>query len=69
MVATREIGSSTAVLAKLDTDILKTTNLGDSGYVLYSFNKEGLDVSKIPYAADVKKHSSDDFNYSGPLYF
>ena len=28
----KQIGSSTAVLAKLDKNKLKTTNLGDSGY-------------------------------------
>ena len=28
----KQIGSSTAVLAKLDRNTLKTTNLGDSGY-------------------------------------
>jgi hypothetical protein len=45
VTATREIGSSTAVLAKLDNETLKTTNLGDSGYVLYSYNKNGINLS------------------------
>jgi protein phosphatase PTC7 len=42
--ANKNTGSSTAVLAKFDTtrhDILKTTNLGDSGYVLYRPNNDG----------------------------
>lgn len=33
-----ETGSSTAVVAKIDPDdrnLLRTTNLGDSGYILY----------------------------------
>ena len=36
-------GSSTAVLVKIDQDqnnVIKTTNLGDSGYVHYRFNTE-----------------------------
>lgn len=40
----KNIGSSTAVLAKFDTtrhDILKTTNLGDSGYVLFRPREDG----------------------------
>ena len=42
------VGTSTAVIAKFDTsrpNILKTTNLGDSGYVLFrpKEGSEGLD--------------------------
>ena len=40
----KHIGTSTAVLAKFDTtrhDVIKTTNLGDSGYVLFRPNQEG----------------------------
>ena len=36
-------GSSTAVLIKIDPDqnnLIRTTNLGDSGYVHYRFNVE-----------------------------
>jgi len=39
------MGSSTVIAAKLEEDKLKTTNLGDSGYVLYSVNKNGIDLS------------------------
>ena len=42
--ANTHTGSSTCVLAKFDTSrdtYLKTTNLGDSGYVLYRPNADG----------------------------
>jgi hypothetical protein len=38
------MGSSTCVLAKFDTErpnILKTTNLGDSGYALFKPSRDG----------------------------
>jgi hypothetical protein len=38
------MGSSTCVMAKFDTErenILKTTNLGDSGYILFKPNRDG----------------------------
>jgi len=44
VVANKNIGSSTVVMAKLDTrnnNQIKTTNLGDSGYVLFRPNAEG----------------------------
>jgi protein phosphatase PTC7 len=44
VVANKNIGSSTVVMAKFDTrnnNKIKTTNLGDSGYVLFRPNEEG----------------------------
>lgn len=40
----QQIGSSTAVLAKLDgdRDFIKTTNLGDSGYMLLRLTDDGV---------------------------
>jgi protein phosphatase PTC7 len=45
----KNTGSSTAVLARIDGDTLKTTNLGDSGYVIFSAEKgtEGVRLNKI----------------------
>ena len=41
----KNVGSSTAVLASLeDEGTLKTTNLGDSGYVIFRASKEGRKV-------------------------
>ena len=37
VVSNPNVGSSTAVMAKFDTireDVIKTTNLGDSGYMI-----------------------------------
>lgn len=45
ILVTKELGSSTVVAAKLQEDKLKTTNLGDSGYALYSVDKNGIDPS------------------------
>ena len=45
----KNTGSSTAVLASLEgTSKLKTTNLGDSGYVIFRASKEGrsIDLAK-----------------------
>ena len=45
----KKTGSSTCVLAKFDTsreNYIKTTNLGDSGYVIFRPNEDGT-VSKI----------------------
>ena len=42
--ASRQVGSTTCVLAKFDTtrhDYLKTTNLGDSGYIIFRPDAEG----------------------------
>jgi len=43
VVANKNIGSSTVVMAKFDTgkSSIKTTNLGDSGYVLFRPNAQG----------------------------
>ena len=44
MKANKNIGSSTVVLAKFDTsrqNYLKTTNLGDSGYLLLRPTEDG----------------------------
>ena len=41
-------GSSTAVLASLEEpNIMKTTNLGDSGYVIYSASRSETEKDKI----------------------
>ena len=44
---TREVGSSTAVIVSLDRDeqLLRTCNLGDSGYLL--LRKNGLDLTSV----------------------
>lgn len=45
VLITKELGTSTVIVAKLEEDKLKTTNLGDSGYVLYSVDKNGINFS------------------------
>ena len=40
VLKTKEIGTSTATLVSLKNDTLKTANLGDSSYVIYSLNIE-----------------------------
>ena len=59
MKLNKNVGSSTAVLAKLDRNnpnILKTTNLGDSGYMLFRVRK---DESENKYVLD-KLHRSKE---------
>jgi hypothetical protein len=44
------MGSSTAVLARLDGDnLMKTTNLGDSGYVIFTAEQDdrGVKLNKV----------------------
>ena len=42
----KEMGSSTAVLLKIepDSDVIHTTNLGDSGYRIFRPNDAGYDL-------------------------
>jgi serine/threonine protein phosphatase PrpC len=40
VLKTKEIGTSTATLVSLKNDTLKTANLGDSAYAIYSLNIE-----------------------------
>ena len=46
----KQTGSSTAVLAKLDgNNLMKTTNLGDSGYVIFTAEHDdsGVKLKKV----------------------
>lgn len=46
----KNVGSSTAVLAKLDEpDIIKTTNLGDSCYVIFTaqYERNAVKLKKV----------------------
>lgn len=46
----KNMGSSTAVLARLDGDnLMKTTNLGDSGYVIFTAEQDdrGVKLNKV----------------------
>lgn len=64
-------GSSTAVLLKFDGDSsrLNTTNLGDSGYGIYSYVPLGIPEANIPHASKATRHESDNWNNANNYYF
>ena len=44
----KNLGSSTAVLASLEEpNVMKTTNLGDSGYIIYSASQSVIDQNSV----------------------
>ena len=47
MLKTKEIGTSTATLISVKNDTLKTANLGDSAYAIYSINNHDNTTSKF----------------------
>jgi len=58
-----ETGSSTAVLLKMDPEnrkVLRTTNLGDSGYIIYRPEPVELGKFKKMYRSKVQQYS---FNF------
>ena len=60
----KNVGSSTAVLASLEgTDTLKTTNLGDSGYVIFRASKEGKKVELAKQFRSVEQQYRFNFPY------
>ena len=69
----KNTGSSTCVLAKFHAEapILKTTNLGDSGYAIYTYEKNGIYQKDLPHAdpKKVTKHRTDKFPDSQALYW